>query len=233
VPKSIQIGSVTQALQRAFGFKGRYTPMLDEVIVPVWVVQDPAPAVKTRLAMGVSDRASLGAGTTPDHVHSFLWNPPESGVMAVVNSVRLQLSLGDDKAIIDAFEMIGKIVVTDTRPSGTPVPGVFRDTRLSGTPSLELLTLVDQVPPATPHIAEFLFIGGLVGAPAQDLFVQSSDPRQPLVMLAPGAYLETANFNPTDDSQTGPVALLRVRTNWQWLEVPITEQDPVGGLPGT
>jgi len=216
---------VTQALQRAFGFKGKYTPLLDEVIVPVYVVQDPAPAVVTRL-VGAFDDLSQGGGSEQQHVR--LWNPVGSGVLGVLNFVRLQVTDEIEAVTTKPHIMRAKIVITDVEPTGAPSPGTFRDSRLGSQPSiLEVRSDRDLITTPPPFFAEIVFMTGIVGAPTQSLDVESSDPRQPLVVLQPGSFLEITTRDST--TPTEPV----IRTNWQWLEVPITEQFPPGGLPGT
>jgi len=229
VPLPIQVGSVTQALQRAFGFKGRYTPMLDEVIVPVWVVQDPAPAVITRLYSCAPNIAMSGAD---NFVHVILSNPAGSGVLGVVNSVDLQVTGDGGVALTKPTPIDLHIRITDDPPSATgfKFPGTFRDTRLGPAPSiLEGIADRDLVPNPGPVLATFLFPAGVAGLLPITFKGESTDPRQPLVVLAPGSYLEATN----QDQGSGGAVEPEIRATFQWLEVPITEQAPSGGIPGT
>jgi len=227
MPLPIQVGSVTQALQRAFGFKGRYTPMLDEVIVPVYVVQDPAPAVVTRIAAGTVTVPEPGDG---EFVHVSLWNPPTSGVLAVVNSVFVQVSDAVDGTTSDPHTFIGKIKAAPVQPGGAETDSDFRDARLLGNePALSMFGDLSVLGPAGPSIAQILFPSGATGSQPQLLKTQSSDPRQPLAVLAPGSLLELVNLKAGLAADLEP----KTRASFQWLEIPITEQSPLGGLPGT
>jgi len=218
---------VTQALQRAFGFKGRYTPMLDEVIVPVYVVQDPAPAVLTRLAAAsVSQAASTNIG---DFQHVRLWNPPDSGVLGVVNLVRVQVSDNFDDVTTKPHTILAALENTNVTPAGSVAVAVFRDTRFkSQVPALEIIADIDQSITTAEVFAQILFPGGFQGQPAQTIKVDSADPRQPLVLLEPGSFMEVST-GLAGGAEPEP----RLRVNMQWLEVPITEQSPFGGIPGT
>jgi len=87
MPKQLNNGRVTQSLQSAFNFKGRYIPMLDEVIVPVYQIADPVPS-EPALSYGL--RTIL---TPPIFAGGFsrirYRNPPGSGVLMVVTGVSI------------------------------------------------------------------------------------------------------------------------------------------------
>jgi len=210
MPLPIQIGSVTQALQRAFGFKGRYTPMLDEVIVPVYVISDPAPAQVTRLAAG------FNTVNMPSNEIGFvqLFNPPGSGVILNVTSVVV---------LADAKDSVAIALFDDT--TGTTFDGSehFRDTRVPGPPAGQ----IGQNATLVSFVGNRLAIVQVDGTLAQTASweTQSADPRQPLVVLDEGkgliAQVATA---PTVNS-------ILLSGNFRWLEIPITEQRPAGGLP--
>jgi len=232
MPKAIQVGSVTAALQRAFGFKGKFTPMLDEIVVPVYVIQDPAPAVKTRLVAATAEiTAPTPADPTEAIAHVRLWNHPKTGVLGVVNFVHIQITTDQDTVQTKPWLVRGFIVKTNVTPpgAGATVPGLFRDTRFTAAekPALEIRSLFDNVGSGSDFFTQFNFTTGLTGAPAQRMEAESSDPRQPLAVLSPGSYLEV---NIPEATIIGGEPKLRV--NFQWLEIPITELDPAGGLPG-
>lgn len=229
MPKKIQVGSVTAALQRAFGFKGRYVPLLDEIIVPVYVVQDPAPAVRTRL---VAASRSSNPTAIDQFGHTSLWNPPGSGVLGVVSFIQLQVTLEDDTPTGKPWTVRGFLVNSQTPPAGSVSAGRFRDTRYPDSKTgLEVRAVFDTNATSGNFFAQVLFPGGIAGGLPQVLRAESNDPRQPLVVLAPGSYLEA---NTPENSVGAPAAFEpKLRVNFQWLEIPITEIDPFGGLPGT
>jgi len=229
MPLPIQVGSVTQALQRAFGFKGRYTPLLDEVIVPVWVVQDPAPAVVTRLCSSAPQIDNAGAA---NFSHVILHNPAGSGVLGVVNGINLQVT-GDGGVTLLKPQLINfHLTITDVppNPAGFKFAGVFRDTRLGSVPSiLEGIADRDAIPATSPIVASFNFAVGPGGALPVVFKGESTDPRQPLLVLAPGSFIQATNAVAPQPGDNEPA----IRVIYQWLEVPITEQAPLGGIPGT
>jgi len=231
MPKQIQVGAITQALQRAFGFKGKYIPMLDEVIVPVWVVQDATPAAVARIVGATRNEQATLVG---EFAHVWLWNPPGSGVIGSISNVAIQLTDDADIQLTKPFSVVAKIAVTDTKP-GTALVGVtqgtFRDTRQPRAPSnLQMLSEEDLNSTAGgDNLASLLWPAGVAGSIVQTMNAESADPRQPLVVLKPGSYLELS----TSPAVNGAGENVKMRVNFFWIEVPITEQDPAGGLPGT
>jgi len=53
---------------------------------------------------------------------------------------------------------------------------------------------------------------------------QSSDPRQPLMVLRPGTGVAIQVTAPGQPDFTMDI-------NYQWLEIPITQVDPAAGIP--
>jgi len=216
MPKQINAGKLTQALQRAFGFKGRYVPMLDEVVVPVYVIEDPAPAAVTRLCAGSRSFSPLAVGDLP---YVQLRNPPKSGVILnVTNVVVLALIAGKQNVEIritevEAPELGNNQFFRDLRNSG---PGLARK------PTAQIRR--DTAPGGV--VGDLLAIVQIDGALSQTSSweSQSGDPRQPLAVLPPG----TAILTQTSDILT-PQSDVFV-TNFRWLEIPITQQ-PASGLP--
>lgn len=83
MPKQLNNGRITQALQAAFGFKGRYIPMLDEVIVPVYAISDPVPSEPQ-----ASFARRMIATEAPAAFTSIKFtNPETSGVLAMITQV--------------------------------------------------------------------------------------------------------------------------------------------------
>jgi len=208
MPLPIQIGSVTQALQRAFGFKGRYTPMLDEIIVPVYVIADPSPAQITRLAAGFNNQSQVAL----QFVFIMLFNPEGSGILINVTSVVASADLKTDLTV-SLFDDV----------SGVSLDGstAWRDRRNAGRPS----GLVGRSNSETAVVGESVARIQVDGTLAQTAAWEASaaDPRQPLIVLDEGKGLIVQDTLGTDI----PV----INVNYRWLEVPITEQRPPGGLP--
>jgi len=211
MPLPIQVGQVTQALQRAFGFKGRYTPMLDEVIVPVYVIADPSPAGLTALAIGTGFTV-LGAAPGTFAV-VFLHNPEGSGVLLnvtaahVIGSIKLRLQ-----------------VRFAAQPGATRILDVqFRDRRNRGEPSGQIYR-DDTRGSLLGDLVAVLTVDGVLSQTASWV-TSESDPRQPLVVLEPGQTVVIQNAESSAATSDG------FTVNWRWLEIPLTEVNPPGGLP--
>jgi len=211
MPLPIQIGTVTQALQRAFGFKGRYTPMLDEVIVPVYVISDPSPAAITRIGAAV---ATVGSQPDPGQSNVSLFNPPGSGSIVNVTNV---VSQSDIKTQL-------RIVLFDGA-SGNKRPDIhYRDRRNQGEPTTQVRR---QNASTGPVVGDLVAIVQVDGALAQTASweANTADPRQPLAVLGEnqGVAVEFPAGLTTGDSLV---------VNFRFLEIPISQINPAGGLPG-
>jgi len=210
MPKQIQTGHVTQSLQRAFGFKGQFKPMLDELIVPVYVIADPTPAQVQRLCAGT--RGAI-VPTDLDRPFVQLFNPPDSGVLASVTSV---IASSDVKHQLN-------VAFFDT-------PGVqvgtahFRDRRNQGNPSCELRNTETETTNQGDIIAVLQVDGTL--SQTSSWVATPADPRQPLSVLPPGRGL-IVQLRSTIASVAGD----NMRVNFRWLEVPIWDIRPESGLP--
>jgi len=211
LPKQLNNGAITAALQRAFGFKGRYIPMLDEVIVPVYIIADPSPAQQTRLCVMQSE-ASQDA-TTSIFPAVQLFNPVGSGVLCNVTNV---ITIANIKTDIN-------VSYTDTPSPALVAPSEFRDRRFSGNPACQVRR--DQV--ATGLLGTLVTTFQVDGTLTQQgsWEADTSDPRQPLTVLGPGqgVLVQTATAPAVDDDG--------IRVSFQWLEIPLTEVNPLGGIP--
>jgi len=209
MPKQINAGPLTAALQRAFGFKGKYTPMLDEVVVPVYVVQDPAPAELNRICAGTTSQTASG----PTFGASIqLVNPGRSGIILILTTAVVQDDTGKQGIRIGLTD-------PDERLADFASTGAFRDTRNIGVPISELLRENDRA--NIGRSIAFLQIDGTLAQTAAWI-ANSNDPRQPLVVLKEGDGIV---FQQQDVPGTSVL-----RANFQWLEVPITQQ-PFSGIP--
>jgi len=211
MPKQLNSGRVTQALQRAFGFKGRYTPMLDEVIVPVYVISDPSPAEASRLCSGTV--GAIGGGGTPSFPAVQLFNPPDSGVIVNLTTA-IATSNTKLELLVNFFD--GTLAVfQDT--------ALFRDRRIQGTPAAQMFQ-EDHDNSGTGTTTAVLQVDGSLSQTASWV-ASTNDPRQPLMVLAPGTGLVIQSR--TDAGGNAD----EVRANFRWLEIPITEVNPLGGIP--
>jgi len=213
MPLPIQVGSVTQALQRAFGFKGRYTPLLDEVIVPVYVIADPSPASRTKLCAATMDVTNGNDANSAGMVQ--LFNPPGSGNIVNVTNV---VARGDQKFGI-------RVIFFDGGDGFAPGPDIhFRDRRNLGLPSSIIRREDDNagVGLLGSLVARIDVDGTLTQASAWA--AAQADPRQPLAVLPEGRGLAL---------QFAVPGLLNelMSANFQFLEIPASEVRPPGGLP--
>jgi len=210
MPKQLNNGKVTESLQRAFGFKGRYIPMLDEVIVPVYVIADPAPAAKSKLC-AATVTVSNPDGTGGFLVYAQLFNPVGSGNIVSVTNV---VTSSDAKQTLAIRFFNGTV--------GVDRPDIhFRDRRVGGEPS----TIIRRETNATSGQGDLVAFVDVDGALSQTAAweTQSGDPRQPLAVLDEGQGMIV---------QQNVDLLAQHRVNWRFLEIPITQQNPSGGLPG-
>jgi len=214
MPKQIQVGSVTQVLQRAFGFKGRYTPLLDEIIVPVYVIADPSPAAITRLCAG-NLRATADAGTDLNYIQIF--NPATSGIVVNVTHV----------VVFSTIKQTFFISFFDDDPSSIVPAGqsgaAFRDRRNVGDPIGQLRLNTATAALVGEQVAAVQVDGALSQTAAWE--ADTSDPRQPLAVLGPGQGLIVQE----ELSQVSPQ---QFGVNFRWLEIPSSVTNPFGGLPG-
>jgi len=211
MPKQLNNGQITQALQRAFGFKGRYIPMLDEVIVPVYVIADPSPASVTRLCAGIGTLIQDNPLTFP---FIQLFNPVASGqlinVTAAVATANVKYDLDVRFYDTPGLSLQTTIQFRDRRNKGDPVGEVRID-------NAETVLVGDKI--------AALQIDGAFSQSASWL-TQQSDPRQPLAVLEPGqgVMLQTRNLSSVGSDS--------FEVSFRWLELPLSQTNPLGGLPG-
>jgi len=224
MPKQLNNGRVTAALQRAFDFKGRYIPMLDEVIVPVYAIEDPTPAapqltyasvVVVPGGPGVGDFAfakiknlEKSGGDfvlTEATVGSFVDDavgPPTNNVIAV--EVRIALSLGS------TFPTIHPSVARDSRnniPSKSEISSGSATAVADGLGALAFpLVITDQVS-------------------AQIVSSGISPDRQPAVVLKPGTALSFLAAGKNAEGTAGtPGAPMLISLNWFERPIGILDQ---------
>ena len=134
MPKQINTYQVGQSLVKKFGLKGRFQPVLDEVIVPVITVGDTTP---TDIRLAVSGISAAAAGAGNQHkIH--LRNPPNSGILMTVKSFW---------AVSGAPTTDFLAISMGTTSTAAGTRGFWRDGRIAGQP-LGRLTIIQ-----TPNFA--------------------------------------------------------------------------------
>jgi len=227
MPKMLNNGQITRTLQRAFGFKGRYNPMLDEVIVPVYPITDPAPAAPPRLCAG---QIRQGAGTGAASVSFF--NTEKSGVLCSIQSVNFGIT--ENTNTVTPSQPLASIRYAGVFLNKAPTQsrkGYFRDLRQ--TPgfvgeTVDVLNFLNRpagffgsagdVTSGVGGDGEFIMILSkgepglleLVGAGA-------TLPRSPLMNVPPGSGFEIVPADPTNVA----LPLIAIGMNVLWLEVPL------------
>jgi len=215
MPKQLNSGAITQALQRAFGFKGRYIPMLDEVIVPVYVIADPSPAAVSRICAGTGSADAASGNQQPAVM---LFNPLDSGIICNVTTVIVQ---GVAKYPINvrlSDAALGNNAAVDPSKS-------FRDRRIDGDPSCNINANGQLSSQLTGDLVARLQVDGAFAQTAS-WNATTQDPRQPLSVLPPGQGVSVQVADGTTIN-LGDI----LSCNFRWLEIPITEIRPEGGLP--
>jgi len=134
MPKQINTYTFGSALVKKFGLKGRFQPVLDEVIVPVTLVDE---SEAGQLAIGNILGAASGAGN--QHLMRFQ-NPEGSGVLAVIthwwavsgapltdfistNLRALNLSLAGTRIWRDSSQGIPRCGFNDATPASAVLTG--------------------------------------------------------------------------------------------------------------
>jgi len=218
MPKSLNNGRITESLQRAFQFKGRYQPVLDEVIVPVYQIADPAPRADTPTCVGNVGAAGAILGTD---VPSFIiGNSEGSGVLVVITAASIGVKpVPASPTLTIQFRWTGfSSEATPPFPILSVGRRFFRDRRQ-----------VNNF--GTDDVLPKLFIGSGDRAVFGDQFVwlrvivksdeivaevaaaSQAPPREPIALLPPGAGI----ILQTDDIAD---QLIPTFLNVQWLEVP-------------
>ena len=200
MPVQINTPSVTSALQRALNFKGRFVPALDEIIVPVYVLQDPGPAAAIRTSVGAAVSGS-GAASLWGFVE--LSNPSNSGVIAVVSGAAVNR---DSSGVsINAIQPL-VVNVRQGAYGGTEDEVQFRDSRVPGKPVCTVKFGQGTGSAPDGPIKLRLDLTGY------EITAGSPDMRQPLAVLLPG-WSVAVTHAVVDD-------VLKFVVNFNWLEIP-------------
>jgi len=210
MPKQLNNGKITEALQRAFGFKGRYIPMLDEVVVPVYQIADPIPADPAPTYAS----SILVAKNGLESVRIRFRNNIGSGITVQITS----LSIGIFEELPGAKPVLRPVIFieepgTNATDFSTVAVLQNRDTRetLPSRISLTGQTFVPGVDRTIGVIARTIVnpdstLAEVVSAPGQET-------RQPLVVLEEGFSVGIRN--------EGSAAIdLPFLANFSWLELP-------------
>jgi len=209
MPKNLNNAKITQRLVEAFQLKGRYIPMLDEVIVPTYVIDDPAPAEPNRLCAGTVRRDGVSAPLIIIH------NPVGSQILVVLTSVIAEASklvaAGQAQLFLITGSLIGANIFNDNSDNNSKA---FRDTRITlAGPQAALLAdaggsggvqIFERSVLVSDTTEPLLF--DMVSSPVQG-------PRQPPIVLAPNTGL-AININ------VG-VEQISLAANFLWEEIPL------------
>jgi len=212
MPKNLNNAKITQRLVESFQLKGRYIPMLDEVIVPVYVLDDPAPAAPNRLAGGF---VKIDGADDPN---ALFFNPPGSGVMMVVTSVVVQLSKTTGPQVVHTLkgfmrrQSIGVDVSTDQSAqwrdnrirdtiSDTPL-GTFEATIGSQPGGRQLFERAVPLEVGTADLLEDVIASPQMG------------PRQPPIVLSPDNGFLIVSLSPVAEA-------INLIMNVLWEEIPL------------
>jgi len=220
MPKNLNNAKVTQRLVEAFQLKGRYIPMLDEMITPVYVIDDPAPAEANRLAVGT---VQIQAAVNPT---TQLFNPLESGIVAVVTFANAIFSKPSGAASL--IDITVFLVESDQVPSDASfaLNREWRDTRIDiADPYAFTASKAGSVAAGAVIIQNATSIESGVGtATVGVLETPVQGPRQPPVVLKPGTGV-AINANTGVDN-------INMSSNFLWEEIPIMgRQVPASGTP--
>jgi len=216
MPKQLNNGAITQALQRAFGFKGRYIPMLDEVIVPVYNIEDPVPAEPAQ-TYGVAVLVPA-ATIIDDQMVAQMRNPVGSGVVCAINSISAGFLKGvgppTDTGVFNVLVIPAETAAFDFLSS---FPGQNRDTR-SGVPSRTVITAGQTSTPVVNRLRSAVAITDL--AFAEMVSAGQAPSRQTGIVLAPGFACQVVATGDDVVGATGPSAIV----NFGWSEVGVLDQ---------
>jgi len=212
MPKQLNNGKITEALQKAFGFKGRYNPMLDEVIVPVYTISDPIPAAPFNVyaaSMLIPPAPTLANAPVANFT-----NPSGSGVLAQITSVSAGSFVDsgpqpDNVVLIELFlsqQEYGDVTGTiRKRDSRVPVDAKAR------------ITGGERVPAG----GSFVFARALIKTDSVTAQLEGGVggvPRQGLITMEPNSGFDM-QLNGTEAVNPGDAPLL---VNYTWIEVPLS-----------
>jgi len=234
MPKQLNNGKVTAALQRAFGFKGRYIPMLDEVIVPVYQIADPAPAEPAKFCAGQNSTVSPISDPAEDVPQVGLLNPKGSGVLCIVSIASLTLLIDDSVPTPQQFAGVLAIQTKISEPNSLGFGGAaegnsfFRDRRLRDINPSCVVQAINGAGASGAPLLGSSFIS-FPGTPTVEIRSQAIELRAPLFVLPPATLIlfevnRAATAYPTDQP-------LGFSGTFQWQEVPLQYSNPLGGLP--
>jgi len=223
VPKQLNNGKITEALAAAFGFKGRYIPMLDEVIVPVYQISDPAPSAPSVICAGTIIMPA--PSTLPSAVTQVqIFNPAGSGVLCIISSASIGTLIdvgGPSTPVVRVGASLGASDLSEL-VGGSKGVTALRDRRLPGADLLGTpkCTMNGRLRTAIPE--SFIFFGALVKtdeASAELITVSNSPGRQPPYVLSPGT-----SFNASTQEIRGGGSLddVEVLFNCAWQEIPLS-----------
>lgn len=142
MPKQIQEGEVAQALTRRYGLVGKLPLLLDEVIVPVAIV-DTLELNRERNASGAASRPAVAAQFS----HVQLFNPADSGVL--VQATRVWIGTGS--------AVTGLVQFHDTALTTAGADVEWVDRRQGGAPVAQVRSEANAVAQGSANIFKRLY----------------------------------------------------------------------------
>lgn len=143
MPKQINTATPGQKLVKLFGLKGRFQPVLDEVIVPVVSVDQ-----ETNVAAGACGAVLNIGGTASNYAFAYLSNPSTSKSLIRVTHFIARAATGDNVHVLtNAAPLISSSATAGNRwwkevgIPGTPVATFWTGestTDISGAQALEI-----------------------------------------------------------------------------------------------
>jgi len=224
MPKQLNNGRVTSALQAAFGFKGRFIPMLDEVIVPVYQISDPVPAEPSRI---FASRLEVDpAGLINNFATITISNPATSGALLVLSNVLVGITISDlgtlpggqdpsmgvTAQLLDSAGIGPQVAEAVARDKRNPIPSVGTVSgSTTGAAASGLSGVIGSAILASASLAETVSGGG------------GTQPRQPPTVLTPGTSLRLVQ---SGTGAVGDIELFGFTASIAWQEIGLSTQTP-------
>ncbi len=215
MPKAINNPRITASMQKAFNFKGKYIPMLDEVVVPVYQIDDPVPALPAKTFAGrFIVPGATSAGNFPQIIFN---NPAGTGTLMMITQVSFGLTDSIPQPLAgEDFKYTAIIAGATTPTANVPTAPVNRDTRNAGKSVIQISTgETSASADGFAALAQAILnsttgVSSLVGGPGPGL------PRNPPIIIRPDRQLKMLASGALADGATA----LKSFVNLAWTEIP-------------